>query len=335
MKRVQLVPFGIPLVLLLTACGAKTVVKGAKAVLTSVETSVTTTSAGTVIAEQQAVLGFGATGRIARILVSAGAKVRKGQLLAELENTDLRTVFEDSERELKRASQLFAEGLVSSAALDEARRNREIARANYDKSVIRAPFEGVITEMNLELGELSQAGALSSGKAPMRIADNRPRRVRGDIDEVDLSRVKSGTPARVKIQALGPDWIPAVVDKVVAFVSTVKEKDRTSEIELKFTGSGTERIPVGASADIELITETKESALAVPARVVLGTGGQRYVYVHEDDRVRKRAIKTGLGNYVRMEVVSGLNAGEVVVYPPNDLDLKDGMKAKLELTPWP
>jgi len=201
-RRIQAALTITLLLALSPACGPKVKLKGVRAAPTRVESSVTTTTAGTVTAEQAAVLAFAGAGRVATINVKAGDPVKKGDILAELENTDLKTTFANAQRELKRAQELFQNGLVSRAGLDDARRGIDVARANLDKSVVRAPFDGIVTEMNLEIGETPQATS-ASGKAALRIVDNLPRIIRGDIDEIDLSRVKVGTPARAKIQAIG------------------------------------------------------------------------------------------------------------------------------------
>jgi len=130
--------------------------------------------------------------------------------------------------------------------------------------------------------------------------------------------------------------MPAEVRKVVPFVSTAKERDRTSEIELKLLEQPEKMIPVGASVDIEIITESKENVLAVPARVVTGKSGQRYVYKQTaEGSLARTPVKTGTGNYARMEITEGLAKGDVVVFPPDDIELKDGMKVEVEINPWP
>ncbi len=319
-----------------SGCTPKIILKAIRVASGSVESTVTTTSSGTVQAEQQAVLGFSAPGRIALIRVHSGEKVRKGQVLAELENKDLRVIAEDSEREVKRAQELFSSGLVSQAALDDAKRNFEVGKANFEKTVIQAPFDGVITELNLQLGELFQSSiAPSTGvKAPIRLVDLKPRIVKGDIDEVDLSKVKVGAQARIKIPAVRSKPYSASVGRVVPFVSVLKEKDRTSEIELKITEEG-ELIPVGASADVEIVIELKNGVLIVPTRVILGHGDQRYVFRLEEGKVFKTPIKIGIGNYDKTEILSGLIENQAVVYPPEDFELLDHMKVKAEIKAWP
>ena len=322
------------LALFSTACSPGPQLKAIKAAKASVESTITTTSSGTVDADQQAVLGFSVTGRVMRIHVRLGDTVKRGQILAEIENSDLQTIYHQASDDLGRAQELFKDGLVSKVALDDAKKNLDVARVNLDRSVIRAPFDGVITEQNLQIGELTAHDTTSSAKAPMRIVDQKPRIVKGDIDEIDLARVHVGSPARIKILAARPTPFLATVSRVVPYVSTTKEQDRTSQIELQITEAES-AIPVGASADVEVITERKDDVLAVPARAVLGTGDQRYVYRFNDGRIEKTSIKTGVGNYDRRQIIEGLSEGDVVVYPSDTVELKDKLKVKTEILPWP
>jgi HlyD family secretion protein len=340
--RAVLVPLSLALAAWsLSACSGSGAIKGVKVARTRVESTVTTTSAGTVAAQQQAVLAFGATGRVARIRVEAGQKVRRGQLLAELENLDLQASLKEAERELLRARELFKADLVSSAALDQAKRGYEVARAALDRTRITAPFDGLVTEENLEMGELSSPPAPGS-KAPLRLIDLKPRVVKGDVDEVDLAKVRAGQPARVRIPAVRAQPFAAKVERVVPFVSTAKEKDRTSEIQLQVTEGDPEAIPVGASAEIEVLVEAKDGALAVPSRVILGHGGERYVFRVVDGKLQRVAARPGIGNYASTELLGPpgggepeVRAGDVVVFPPDETELREGMRAEVQLQPWP
>jgi HlyD family secretion protein len=320
-------------------CSKSVTLKAVQVASVAVESTVTTISSGTVDAQQQAVLGFSAAGRVKRISVRLGDTVKPGALIAQLDNTDLQAVHDEAVRERDRAKQLFDSGLVSRVALDEAAKNYEIARANLDKTVIRAPFEGVVTELNLEAGELYQggAGATNVGKASVRIVDLKPRIVKGQIDEADIAKVKAGAAARIKILAVRAKPFAARVERVVPYVSTTREQDRTSEIELRITEApeGPALIPVGASADIEIVVASKENVPALPSRTVLGLGANRYVYRVDGNRIRRTPIQVGLGNYDRTEIVSGVAAGDAVVFPSDEIELKDGIKVQTEKVAWP
>ncbi len=319
------------LMAMVAGCTGAVSLKAVKVAKSDVEETVTTINSGTVGAKQQAVLGFGTTGRIASIHVRAGDVLKAGHVLAELENNDLKTIFRDAQAEFQRAQKLFAEKLVSRVALDEVRKALEVARSNFSRSVITAPFDGMVTEVNLELGE-SVGGP--GAKAPVRLVDQQPRLIKGEIDEVDLAKVKETQVARVRIPAVGDKVFQAKLSRVVPFIDTTKEQDRTSQIELEMEPTE-ERIPVGASAEVEIVTNRHSGVLAIPSRLVLGSLEGRYVFKLVGSRLSRTLVKIGVGNYDRSEVISGLGEGDVVVYPSEDKELKDGLKAKAEIVAWP
>jgi HlyD family secretion protein len=308
-------------------------VRAVKATPTAVETTVTTINSGTVYADEQAILNFGSMGRIDQVFVEVGAKVKKGQKIASLENADLRAGRQAAQAELKRARDLFGEKLVSQAALDEAKRAAESAEAAVDRSVIEAPFDGLITEVNLRKGEIAQVPSLPE-RPPVRIIDLKERLVKGEIDELDLGKVKQGMAARIRIPALGNKRFDAKVTSVVPFVSSTREQDRTSKIELQLKENDP-AIPVGASAEVEILVDTKPTALTVPARAVLGTSKDRYLFKIVDGKLVRTQVTVGVGNYDRREIVSGLQAGDVVAMPADDYEMKDGVRVQVELQPWP
>ena len=314
-------------------CTSSHAIKAALAAEAEVESTITTISSGTISAEQQATLNFSTVGRIAEVYVRAGDHVKTGQRLATLENTDLQVSATTAQAELRRTVDLAKEKLVSPAALDEGKRAAKIAQMNYARSMIVAPFDGLVTEVNLRKGEIAQIQT-TADKPPIRLIDLKPRLVKGEIDEIDLGKVKLGLDARVKVPALENKKFKAKITSVVPFVSSNREQDRTSQIELRFAESE-DVIPVGASADIEILIAKKEKALTVPARAMLGNVKQRYVYRVTNERLERVDIQVGIGNYDRREVLSGIKAGDVIAIPADDYDLKTGDKVKVSLQPWP
>lgn len=333
MNSLKALALSICFTISLSACSDKQKLKAVKVTHTRVESTVSTTSSGTVEAEQQAVLGFGNAGRVSRVLVQVGQSVNKGALIAEQENLDLKSIFSDAQKELDRTKKLSEEGLVSAAALDQAKKAYDVARSNLERSQIIAPFEGMITELNLQIGELFQIQT-TAGKSPVRIVDKKPRRIKGEVDELDLGKVQVGNTAKVKIQAVRTLPFDAKVDKVIPFVSTTKEQDRTAQVELIITGTS-QIIPVGASADIEIVSQFKNDALAIPTQTLLGNAQNRYVYTATDGKLKKVTVKIGIGNYERTEILEGLNKDDVVIYPSDTSDIQEGSKAVADVTPWP
>lgn len=292
----------------------------------TVESTIVGVSSGTVKAEQSAELAFGAVGRVSSLNVKLGDAVKKGDLLAEIENDDARTTLQVAEAELKRRETMGSLA-VSKSDYDSARVAVGNARVQLDRTLIRAPYDGVISEVNLEVGQLSQITAVIP-KPPLRITDVAPRYVRVDIDEVDLPRAASGLPARIKIPAVRREPFPAVVRKVVPFVNSVREQDRTSELELAIDAPNT-LLPAGASADVEIIVQSKSNVVGLPSRAVFGRGNERFIYTITDNKLTKVPVKVGINNYDYTELLSGAGEGIVAVLPSDTVELKDGLKVKI------
>ena len=310
----------------LEGCRSRPEVRIVKPLKASVEATVSSVNSGTVKAEQVAELAFGAVGRVRQLNVKLGDIVKEGDLLAQIENEDLQSRLQSAKEEYERSQRLSKSDAMSQSAVTAARANFDAAVTAYEKSLIKAPYDGVIAELNLEVGQLSQITAVIP-LAPIRIVDLNPRYVRAEIDEVDLSKVKVGLPARVKILAVRKEPFAATVRKVVPFVSSIREQDRTSEIELTVQNEGI-LLPVGASGDIEVITEKKENVLTVSSRALLGRGSDRYVYVLNGSALKKIPVKVGIFGYTVSEIVAGLSQEDDVVLPSDKVELKDGLKVK-------
>jgi HlyD family secretion protein len=271
-------------------------------------------------------LAFGSVGRVQQLNVQLGDQVKAGEVLAQVENQDLASRLNVAREELDRSKRLSRDNAMSRSNLIQAQGAYDAAVTAYEKSLIRAPYDGVIAEVNLEVGQLSQITAVIP-LAPLRIIDVEPRYVRVEIDEVDLPKVQVGMPARVKILAVRRRPFAAKVRKVVPFVSSVREQDRTSELELTVESEGV-LLPAGASADVEVITETKEEVLALPSKSILGRGDERYVFRVDGDLLRKTPVKVGIFGYTISEVVSGVQEGEGVAMPSDKAELKDGLSIR-------
>jgi len=290
-----------------------------------VESVVTSVNAGTVRAEDAAELAFGAVGRVKSVNAKLGDTVRKGAILAEVENDDMRTGLARAQREFDRRAQLKSHG-VSESERDTTKQAIDSALMALEKTLIRAPYDGIITEVNIEVGQLSQITAVIP-KAPLRIVDLGPRYVRAEIDEVDLPKVKVGQPARVKILAVSKEPFKATVRRVVPYISNVREQDRTAEVELDLEVR--DPLPAGASADVEIITDRHQNVPAVGSRGVLGRKDDRYVYLFKDGHALKQPITIGLSNFDLTEILSGLNEGDIVIIPTDLAELKEGTEVRV------
>jgi HlyD family secretion protein len=316
------------LVFLIFACGCSNPpeVRTAEVTRQTVESTVTSVTSGTVRAEKIADLAFGAVGRVRALHVRVGGSVKAGDVLAELENSDLQSVLETARREVARRQSLRATNSLAQSELEQAQRELEVARMAFEKSRIVAPYDGLIAGLTLEVGQLSQITAVQPLPL-MTIVDFKPRYIRAEFDEVDLARVAVGMPARVTILALRRAPFAATVRKVVPFISSVREQDRTAEVELTVEAEGNV-LPAGASADVEVIADLHKEVFAVPTRAVFGRGKNRSTFVVENGKLRKVPLEIGLFNYDLTEVLSGVPEGSLIAIPKEGLEFVDGMKVK-------
>ena len=309
---------------LVSGCKGTPEVRLARVSKASVEATVSSVNSGTVRAEGNTELAFGTVGRVKEVNVKLGDAVKAGQVLAQVENDDLKSRLQSMLEEYERSQRLSKSDAMSQSGVTQARASYDAAVTAYEKSFIKAPYDVIVAELNLEVGELSQITAVIP-QAPIRVVDVKPRYVRAEIDEVDLPKVKVGLPARVKVLAIRKEPFAARVRKVIPFVSSTREQDRTSEIELDIDSEGL-LLPAGASADIEVITETKDDVLTITSRALLGRGRDRYVYVLEGSRLAKRPVQVGIYGYTVSEVVSGLSPSDKVVLPSDKFELTDGLR---------
>ncbi len=293
----------------------------------SVEETVTGVNSGTVKAEQLAELAFGAVGRVRELNVKLGDRVPQGMILAQIENADLRSRLDVAAEELQRAKTLQQSQAASRSNVIQAQGNYDAALTAYEKSLIKAPFNGIVAEKNLEVGQLSQITAVIP-LAPLRLIDTQPRYVTVEIDEVDLPKVKLGMSARVKVLAVRREPFKATVRKVIPFVSSIREQDRTSEVELN-VDSESILLPAGASADVEIVTAIKSDVLTAPSRAILGRGSSRYLFLARGSTIFKTPVVVGLSGFNLTEIISGVESGDNVVLPSEKTDLRDGLKVSV------
>ncbi|WKZ56618.1 MAG: efflux RND transporter periplasmic adaptor subunit [Bdellovibrionota bacterium] len=315
------------LILIVGGCDRSSEVRAVRVERRTVESTVSSVTSGEVRAEKVAELAFGAVGRVQRLAVDLGDHVTKGQILAELENADLLARYRLESLELERKRKLKTHNLISQSEVDLAQSLTDVARGAYEKTLIVAPFDGMIAELNLEEGQLSQITAVLP-KALIRIIDRDPRYVRAEIDEVDLPAVQVGQHARIQILAIRKEPFKGTLRKVVPYVSSLREQDRTTEIELEVESEDM-LLPVGASADVEIVTARAEGVLALPSRVVLGKTDARYVYLLHAGAAQKRQVKVGLYNFDLTEIREGLAEGEQIIVPTDSVELADGVKVHI------
>lgn len=198
-----------------------------------------------------------------------------------------------------------------------------VAEAAVRRTLVKAPFDGTVAEINAELGEFvtpSPPGIPTL--PPIDLLDLSCLIVSAPIDEVDAAALKTGMTACVSLDAFPDKRCSGVVSRIAPYVLEKEKQARTVEVEvtLKDPKDLVELMP-GYSADIEVLLNRKERALRLPAEAILENN--RVLAIDADGILRERNFMPGLTNWSYTEVLDGLQAGERVATSIG----KEGVKA--------
>ena len=350
-------------------------------------------------------------GEVVRLAVKEGDRVRKGQFLLQLDDTQYRAqvreakaaieaarsnlrlaeaAFAQTDASLKRKESLFEQKLVSPEELEAARTQRNSDRARVDgnkeevqraeatlqsaedtlrKTRYSSPIDGTVTQLNIEQGEIAVIGTMNNpGTVILTVANMNGMKVESDVDETDVTSVRLGQTATVKIDAF-PDT--TFTGAVVEIANSPKIEDQgTQEQQTNFEVDVRIDVPPptlrpGMTADVEIKTASKDSVTAVPIQAVVvrtpeelepvkkgrkkkaKTAAQasapadparakreeiRGVFVIVDGKVQFRKVKTGIASDTDFEVDGDVKPGEKVVTGPFRVlrTLKPGTAVKIE-----
>ncbi len=253
----------------------------------------------------------------------------------------------NAEREAKRLEQLAARGLASQEATElgrtraeggrfgcqAARDEEEVAKANLqmnlamlDETYLRAPFAGVVAEINGEIGEYVTPSPPGVPTPPaVDLIDYSCLYVTAPIDEVDAGALKVGLPARVSLDAFRGESFAGRLDRIAPYVLDLEKQARTAEIDVTFDDPGVRaRLLVGYSADIDIILETRDGVLRIPTEAVM-ENDQVYRYDRKSGRLELASFTAGIRNWNFTEVTAGLDEGDEVVLSLDEPGLAAGV----------
>ncbi len=260
---------------------------------------------------------------------------------------------DSAEREAARMEKLRVRGFISEGAEEKARYEAQSRRSACDaaktdikqalarvnitqveqgRTVLTAPFDGVVADIVGELGEYTTPSPPGVATPPaIDLIDPSCLYVEAPMDEIDAPKIKVGQPARITLDALPNQIFSGVVKRVAPYVVAVEKQARTVDIEVSFEHEqDTQTLLVGYSADVEVILERRDNVLNVPTAALID-GNKVLVYQPKTHKLEERILTLGVTNWERSEVIDGLKEGDQVV---TSLE-RDGVKAGATVTPAP
>jgi HlyD family secretion protein len=196
--------------------------------------------------------------------------------------------------------------------------------------VLRAPFAGIVAEVNGEVGEYLTPSPPGIPTLPaVDLIDDSCLYVSAPIDEVDAARLKVGMPARITLDAYRGEQFQGRVRRIAPYVLALEKQARTVEVEVEFDKPGEARhLLVGYSADIEAVIDTRERVTRIPTPALMP--GNRVLVLGDSGVLEERRIDPGLANWEYTEVRAALAAGERVVTSLDREGVKAGAHAVVE-----
>ena len=206
----------------------------------------------------------------------------------------------------------------------------EVIAAQLERTQLRAPFAGIIAEINGELGEFVTPSPVGIPTPPtVDLIDSSCLYISAPIDEVDAPNIRAGLPARISLDAFPDRVFAGHVRRVAPYVLDLEKQARTVEIEAEIEGTGHLALLPGYSADVEVVLQSRDDALRISTSVI-GSGNLVFVFDPERGIIEQREIETGIANWEYTEVTGGLSEGQRLVSSIDRDGVRDGALAQAE-----
>jgi membrane fusion protein (multidrug efflux system) len=272
-------------------------------------------------------------GTITEVLVNEGDRVKKGDLLARIEDDDFRIALERAEAaynltkaEYGRDKSIYDKGVIPTAALDTNRTNMQKAKADYEnaklllsRTTVTSPMDGIICRMDAKAGL-----QLSVGDPIAEILEiDRMKGVVG-IPESDVTAVRELENVDLTVQALD--------NKIITgrrhFLSPSPESiARLYNLELEINNSGGE-VLAGMFVRADIVKKRIDNTLAVPFYSVISRNGEQYVFIEEEGTAKKRKVQLGIMEKWMVQITAGLNPGDKLLIEGHR-DVEDNQQVKI------
>ena len=265
--------------------------------------------------------------RIDKVFAEVGDKVRKGQKLAQMDQSNLmqsKVQMENIEAEFKRLDELYKIGGVSKSQWEAQKTSLEIAKTSYrnlsENTQLISPINGVVTARNYDSGDM-----FSTGTPIFVVEEIRPVKLLVNISETLFTQVKKGMPVDVKLDVYGDETFAG---KVSLVYPSIDSQTRTFPVEITVANND-ERVRPGMFARITINFGVKQNVVVPDLAIVKQSGsGDRYIYVYKDGKVSYNKVELGRRMGDKYELISGVENGDQVVVTGQSR-LNDGMEVEI------
>jgi RND family efflux transporter MFP subunit len=301
---------------------------------------------GNVEGINEAVVVSQTTGTIEKVYAQVGNNCSAGTVLVAIENEMQKagveqakaqviaaeTNYEKAKKDLERIEKLYSENVATKdnlelsqlntkaamAQLKGAQAGLKVAEKQLSDTYIKSTIAGKIASKDVNLG-----GNVTPGTKIATIVDNSKIKIKTMVSESDISKIKSGQPVSVKIDAIpGKEF----KGKVNTIGLTTDKSGRSYEVEIIISSNENGQIKSGMFARCDITTEEKSGTIIVPeGSVIINNDGSAQIYVIEKGKAYLKQIKLGIKTDGSYEIVSGISPNTKVVTTGKER-LKDGIE---------
>jgi membrane fusion protein (multidrug efflux system) len=272
-------------------------------------------------------------GSITKVLVKEGDHVKKGDIIALIEDDDFRIALERAEAtydlaksEYARDKSIHAKGVIPTATLDINRNNLQTAKSDYEnakllfsRTSVTSPMDGIIRRMDAKVGlQLSIGDPIAE-----ILAIDRMKGVIG-IPESDVTAVRELENIDLTVQALG-DRI--ITGKKYFLSPSPESAARLYSLELEIDNSGGE-VLAGMFVRADIVKKQVDETLAIPFYSVISRNDEQYVFIEEEGVAKKRKVKLGIMEKWMVQITAGLNPGDSLLIEGHR-DVEDSQNVKI------
>jgi HlyD family secretion protein len=326
------------------------------------ESSAMLTGSGYVVAQRKAAVASKATGRLVYLGVVEGDKVKKGEIIAKIDNSDIeadlaeakanlelnKASLDDAKKNYERQKALFKTGAVAQNTLDDAETNYnkilasiDVAKARVqqeqvalENTLIRAPFDGTVLTKNADVGEMvvPMGAGVNARAAVVTIADMSSLQVEADVSESNIEKVTVGQPCQVSLDAYPDIYYQGHVAKIIP---TADRSKGTVTVKVAFNRYDNRVLPEMSAKIVFLQNKEKRDVsnekpvLVIPSSALTTRNGKQVVFMVKDGKAVEVPIQTGSTYGEFIQINSGLNAGDQIIDNINK-NITDGTKVAVK-----
>lgn len=274
-------------------------------------------AAGAIKADEQVDISSEASGRIVSILFDEGSQVKKGDLLVTINNADLKAQIDRNRHQLTLAEQreqrqkmLLEKQGISQQAYDQVftelstmKAEAAVLQAQLDKTLIRAPFDGV-----LGLRQLSEGAYVTPGMKIVQLAKIQPVKIEFSVPDRYAGYLKKGSEISFSVDNVNSQFI----GKVYAIEAVVDQQTRSLPVRALYANTEMNVKP-GSFARVEIALTSLDNALQIPAEALIPEMGGNKVFVYRNGLAQPVKVLIGLRSASSIQIIEGLQQGDTVI----------------------